>query len=517
MDGKQPQAFACRGEWVAARGGVDEMRREFPSAPVHDFGSATIVPGFNDAHQHPTIRAEQSLHLDLSPERVRSSAEVREALRRRASEVEPGGWVIAHRYDDYRSNGGAELTRQELDEACPEHPVLVVHVTLHAGVVNTRALELGGITEGSGPPPGGEFGRDAAGRLTGVLHDQALYDLAFPTFTRRSTVVPQPSTQDRVDAFRAFARQLHAAGITSVGDALVGPGEADVLRRLERDGDLTLRVNALVAYEHFDHFRSCGGVAGPLDRLRIGGVKAFADGAANGGTCLVDEPIEGTDSHGLARVSPAELREIVRDVHESGWRIGVHANGDRAIRRVLDAVEEVQGSGPPRGHRIEHCTIVDDEIIARMRRQGMIAVPFASYVAAHGDKLRGYYGSARAERMFAHRALLDAGVVVAGSSDFPCGPYEPLLALHSCATRRGPDGELFGPSQRITASEALALYTTGSARASGEGATKGVLAPGYLADFVVLDDDPLATDPELLSSIPVRETWVGGERVWSAE
>lgn len=517
LDGDQPQAFACRGELIAARGGIDEMRREFPSAPVHDFGRATVVPGFNDAHQHPTIRAEQSLHLDLSPERIRSAADVREVLRRRAAEVAPGGWVIGHRYDDYRSNGGAELTRAELDEACPDHPALVVHVTLHAGVANTRALELGGIAEENHPPPGGDFGRDAAGRLTGVLHDQALYDLAFPTFTRRPTVVPQPSLQDRVEAFRAFARQLHAAGITSVGDALVGPGDWDVLRQLERGGDLTLRVNALVAYEHFDHFRSSGGAAGPLDRLRIGGVKAFADGAVNGGTCLVDEPIEGTDSHGLARVSAAELREIVRDVHESGWRIGVHANGDRAIRRVLDAVEEVQGSGPPRGHRIEHCTIIDDEILARMRRRGMTAVPFANYVAAHGDKLRRWYGSSREERMFAHRALLDAGVAVAGSSDFPCGPYEPLLAMQSCVTRRAPDGELFGPSQRITAAEALALYTTGSARASGEEGTKGVLAPGYLADFAVLDEDPLATDPELLSRIPVLETWVGGECVWSAE
>lgn len=225
MDGKQPQAFACRGEWIVARGGVDELHREFPSAPVHDFGGATVVPGFNDAHQHPTLRAEQSLHVDLSPEQVRSPAEVREALRRRAAELAPGEWVIGQRYDDYRSNGGTELTRDQLDEACPQHPVLVVHITMHAGVVNGRALELGGISEQDEPPPGGAFGRDPAGRLTGVLHDQALYDLAFPTFTRRATAVPQPSLQDRVGAFRAFARELHAAGITSVGDALVGPGE----------------------------------------------------------------------------------------------------------------------------------------------------------------------------------------------------------------------------------------------------------------------------------------------------
>ncbi|GAA3567520.1 amidohydrolase [Amycolatopsis ultiminotia] len=516
MDGTEPPALAIRGEWITALGDPGDLRREFPAAEVHDFGAATVVPGFNDAHQHPSICAAQSLQVELSPARIRSTADLAEALRDRAARTAPGDWIIGCGYDPFRSNGGRDLTRADLDAACAEHPVLVVHVTLHAGVVNTRGLERAGLADASTPPPGGQLGRDAAGRLDGVVHDQALYDLAFPAFTPRPTVIKEPGTTELAAAFARHVRDLHAAGLTSVGDALVGPAEWRVLRRLEQEDRLTLRVNALAAYDHFDHFRADPGAATPQSRLRLGGVKTFADGAVNGGTCLVEEPIEGTDSHGLARVTAAELTEIVRHVHHAGWRICVHANGDRAIRRVLDAVDHAQAEYPRRDprHRIEHCSIIDDRILTRMRHHGMVAVPFANYAAAHGDKLTRYYGTRRVERMFAHRALLDAGVAVAGSSDHPCGPGEPLFALQSCVTRRAPDGALFGASQRITVQEALALYTTGSAYASGEETTKGRLAPGYLADFTVLAGDPFATDAEELARVPVRETWVGGQRVW---
>jgi predicted amidohydrolase YtcJ len=146
---------------------------------------------------------------------------------------------------------------------------------------------------------------------------------------------------------------------------------------------------------------------------------------------------------------------------------------------------------------------------------GMIGVPFGSYVHYHGGNLLKWYGAARAERMFAHRSFLDLGVGVAGSSDYPCGPFEPLLAVQSCVTRRGSDGASIGPSQRITPLEALALYTTGGAFASGEQDRKGRIAPGFLADFVVLGTDPTTTPHDEIGAIPVRATYVGGRRVWA--
>ncbi|HEX9888512.1 MAG TPA: amidohydrolase family protein, partial [Nitriliruptorales bacterium] len=164
--------------------------------------------------------------------------------------------------------------------------------------------------------------------------------------------------------------------------------------------------------------------------------------------------------------------------------------------------------------RIEHCTIVTPQIVDRIARLGAVPVPFGSYVSYHGDKLLDWYGPERLERMFANRWMLDAGITVAGSSDFPCGPYEPLVALQSCVTRRSEGGELLGGSQRIGPVEALELYTTGAAWSAGQEGVLGRLEPGMLADFVALDADPTDVDPDLLGSVAVISTWVAGTQVW---
>ncbi len=281
-----------------------------------------------------------------------------------------------------------------------------------------------------------------------------------------------------------------------------------------------MRVNMLLHYEHYDllakhEFRTGAGD----ERLRLGGIKSFVDGAIGGRTCLMEEPFEGTsDDFGMQTVDDATLSDVVRRAHLDGNRVCVHANGDRAIRKLLGFLEAAnrEKDRPHIHHRIEHCSIVDDAILERMRALGAIAAPFGSYVHYHGGKLLEWYGPRRIERMFAHRSFLDHGVAVAGSSDYPCGPYQPLLALQSCVTRTGYDGVPLGVSQRITPEEALALYTVNAAYASDEHESKGRIAPGFLADFVVLGDDPLTADPSTLGAIDVRATYVGGVQVWSA-
>lgn len=519
LAGNHPEALACRGEWIVGSGTVTELHDRFPDAAVHDFGAATVIPGFNDAHQHPTIAAEQSLQVDLSPALISDTGGLQSALGARAADTTASEWLVGFGYDPFRSNGGVELTCDDLDQVSGEHPILVVHVSLHTGVLNSLGLQLARLHAVTDTPSGGELGTFADGRLNGVLHDQALYDVAFPAFSRRAPVVPPASAHDLERSFRRFVTQLHAAGITSVGDALIDPRWWQLLEKLDATEGLDIRINALAAYEHFDYFRGLPDLAVPPEsRLRLGGVKTFADGAVSGGTCLVEEPVIGGHPHGLERVPPSRLNEIVQEVHDAGWRVCVHANGDRAIRHALDAIEQALRRRPrsdPR-HRLEHASIVNPGLIRRMRDLRIVAVPFANYALAHGDKLRGYYGPQRAEWMFAHRTMLDAAIPVAGSSDYPCGPFEPLFAIQSCVLRQDVTGAPFGISQRITAPEALALYTTGSAYASTDEHTKGRLAPGYLADFVVLADNPLAVQPAALRHIPVLQTWIGGACVWSA-
>ena len=515
-------AFAVQGDRVVGTGSAEDLQQVFPAAAEIDLGDRVVVPGFNDAHQHLAIMTDNVLAVDVSREAVSSTAEIKGRVREQAENIPPGTWIRAIWYDPTELADGRELTRWDLDEAAPANPVMVVQVSGHWGVLNSLALEAAGYHELSDPPDGGEFGRDAAGRLTGVVYEQALQDLAYPAMSHRERVIPPHTREDQLAGLRRAQDQLHAAGITSVCDALVGPDAFDLYQDAMEQGLLSLRVGMLVAAEHWDHIAALGLRSGfGSDRLRVAGVKVVSDGAIGGRTCWVSEPFEGTEDHGMSTIDDDELREIVRAVHESGSVVAVHANGDRAIRRVLDAIAEaVEPTSATRSlrHRIEHCTIVTEDILDDLVALGVVAVPFSTYVAYHGNKLLAWYGSERLERMFPHRSFLDRGIPVAGSSDYPCGPFEPLLGMQSCVTRRSlADGRLLGGSQRVSPYEALRVYTVGSAYAEGLEGVKGRLAPGYLADFAVLEDDPLAVDPERLSTIAVSATYVGGELVYAKD
>lgn len=519
-DGSDVRAVAVSDGRVAAVGRPEDLASRYPGATRTNFGDSVIVPGLNDAHMHLVQAAEDVLHLDVSYRAVGSIAEIKQKVRDQVAALPAGSWVRGSRYDDGKSAEARILSREDLDDAAPEHPVLVIHVAGHWGVANSAALHAGGIDETTVDPPGGAYGRDAAGRLNGMLYEQALFDFAYPQVSHTgTTVAPQSTLEDKLVGLQRAQSMFHAAGLTSIGDALVGPDDVDLLVEARRRGLLSMRVSMLITAEHYDEMRRLAASGSFADeQLRIAGIKSFVDGAIGGRTCLVEEPFEGTDDHGIQTRSEEQLLDTVRRAQEDGVRVGVHANGDRAIRMLLDVYEQAERERPRPDlrHRIEHCTIVTEDIVRRIERLGAIAVPFGSYVDYHGSKLLDWYGSKRLERMFAHRWFWDAGVCVAGSSDFLCGPYEPLLGLQSCVTRQGFDGPVMGENQRLSAREALACYTVNSARAAGEEAYKGRLEPGYLADFVVLGDDPLTAAPETLGSLPVEATYVGGNKVWSA-
>jgi len=228
-------------------------------------------------------------------------------------------------------------------------------------------------------------------------------------------------------------------------------------------------------------------------------------------------PFEGTDDYGIATMSQEEIYSAVEDAVSSGFRIGIHANGDVTIDRVLNAYERAlrNWQGPNPRFRIEHCSLVNDDLIRRIKSTGTIPTPFYTYAHYHGNKWLDY-GKKRMEWMFAHRSFLDAGIPVAPASDYTPGPYEPLMAIQSMVTRKDSKGRVWGPSQRITAQEALKICTVNGAYASFEEHEKGSLTPGKLADFVMLDADPLKADPDSLKDITVLGTWLGGKQTYDA-
>jgi predicted amidohydrolase YtcJ len=512
----EPEALAATGETITATGTLAELRDRFPAAEVVDFGDSTIVPGLNDAHIHLALTAGDALHLDLSHEAVGAVPALLDTIAAEAGAASAGDWIKGSRYDDEKTG---VVLRDDLDRVSPEVPVLVNHVAGHWGVVNSAGLRWLGIEESTPDPDGGRYDRYSDGRLNGKLVERALMNVVMPATARGDRFIPGDTVGDLQRGAAKTIAKWNAAGLTSICDALISPQDIGILSAVREAGDLGLRVGMLLSIDHYDKAAELGVGSGFGDnRLRLTGVKAFLDGAIGGRTCLLSEPFTDPNYQGVQTTSTDELRANIERVHTDGNRVGVHANGDAAIRLVLDAYEDVSRRIPRPGlrHRIEHCSLIDDEILARMKDLGTIAIPFAGYPGYHGGALNSWYGEKRMERMFAHRSFLDAGITVAGSSDYPCGPFQPLFGLQSLITRTGvDDGVTVGASQRVSAAEALSIFTLGSAEASGEESYKGRLVPGYLADFTVLGDNPVAIDPHGIADIDVRATFVGGEEVYS--
>jgi predicted amidohydrolase YtcJ len=271
----------------------------------------------------------------------------------------------------------------------------------------------------------------------------------------------------------------------------------------------------LIPYEYLPHLQALNLKAGfGNEWLKIGGIKIIADGAIAGRTAYLSEPYVGTQEKGiLVAESEEALHESIRRGHEAGFQVCVHANGDRAIEMTLDGFAKALHALPRKDHRhrLEHCTVVNQEILRRIKKLKLLVLPFGSYIHHHGEKMIPYYGPERVEMMFAHRSFLDYGIPVSGSSDSPCGPYEPLLAIQSCVTRKSAAGEVLGAKQRITVDEAIDLYTRAAAYASFEEDLKGSIEPGKLADLVVLGQDPRRVTPDEIKDISVEMTMVGGE------
>jgi predicted amidohydrolase YtcJ len=476
----------------------------------------TVTPGFIDSHQHLSQYGTDLLQVDCSPKRCKTLADIQKAVLRETRQKPPGEWVRGVGYDDAKTQPGAVLTRWDLDEVAPDHPVLIQQISGHWGVVNSKALEVGGIREDSRDPKGGAYGRDPAmGRLNGILYEQAEFAFVFEGTTGQTPIIPPFSLKDRIKGLRLAGNRYLASGITSVHDALVSALTMETYQEVRKRGDLQLRAYMLISIEYLPMLRALNLRTGFGDEwLRIGGVKILADGGIAGRTAYLSEPYVGSEDRGILAVESEEvLHDSIRQGHQAGFQVCVHANGDRVIEMALDGFEKALEEFPRKDHRhrLEHCTVVNPKILRRIKRLKLLVTPFGSYIHHHGEKMIPYYGAKRVEMMFAHRSFLDYGIAVSGASDSPCGPYEPLLAIQSCVTRKSAAGELLAARQRITAEEAIRLYTMASAYASFEENIKGSITPGKLADAVVLGADPRKVDSDEIKDIPVEMTIVGGE------
>jgi predicted amidohydrolase YtcJ len=516
-DGGNPRAGRLAifgGRVVAVGDGVDGL----DAGRVVDLGGAVVVPGFHDAHAH-TVHVGLSMHeLDLSSPPLAGLDDLYAAVAARAARLPPGSWLVGWGYDQNKLGG--HPTRSGLDRVAGDHLVWLKHVSGHMSVANGRLLEQ--IGPAARPvPDGGAVDLDEQGEPTGLLKERA-QDLV------RDLVRPYPAEALAGAIGRAHQRYL-ALGITSVCDAGIGGDSAVELAayQLAREsGRLRARTTVMASADllHPVAGHPADGISLGLDLgmrtglgdewLRIGPVKVFADGSLIGRTCFMREPFaDQPGNRGFLQAGEDQLRQVITAAHRAGWQVATHAIGDAAVDLVLDVYADMLSRWPraDHRHRIEHCGVSTDAAVRRIAELHVIPVPQGHFVGAIGDGMAAALGPARSRQAYRLRTFLDAGVVLPGSSDQPVAEGAPLAGIYDMVNRRTGSGAPFGADEAVTAEQALRAYTLGSAFATGTERDRGTLAPGKLADFAVLSDDPTAIDPARIRDISVLAAAVGGE------
>jgi predicted amidohydrolase YtcJ len=522
MDPARPRARS-----VAVTGGrvvaVDASPAELPAREVIDLRGATLLPGFHDAHNHMASYGLSLTEVDLHPPGVGSLDDVYAAVARRARNTADGGWITGAGYDQNKL--GAHPDRDGLDRAAPGRRVWVRHTSGHMCVVSSAVLADLGLADQAVDVPGGMVVTDAAGRPTGLLQERAqglVGQLVHP--------YPVPVITEAID--RAGARYL-AEGITSVTEAGIGGGwvgyspvELAAYQAARDTGRLAVRVELMIASDalhplgaHPDDGLELGldlGIRTGFgdDWLRIGAMKIFTDGSLVGLTAAMhDDFSSAPGNRGYFQGDADELTATIIAAHRSGWQVAAHAIGDRAIDLALDAYAQAQERYPRADarHRIEHFGVSTPGQVARAARLGVLPVPQGRFASELGDGMLAAVGPGRAGGLYRQRTLLEAGLVLPGSSDRPVVAGAPLLGISDMVNRRTSSGAEFNPGEAITAEQALRAYTSGSAYASHAEHRKGTIAPGRLADFVVLSDDPTQVPPEAIADLQVLATFTGGE------
>lgn len=498
-----------------------------PETKTIDLKGRSVIPGLNDSHCHLSIAQGLRRAMGaIDAEGARSIAEILAKIAEQTKRTPKGEWINVVNVDESKLAEKRLSQKAELDTVAPDHPVMVIPVArisswgAHFSAVNSKAFETAGVTKDTPDPDGGRFDKDpVTGELTGWVHERASRVL------QPRTGGKGPTLEHCIEGIRWMAGQYVVSGLTCAYDGDVR--EPDMMRafqELANKGELPLRMRLEVWWELLPQLASLGIVQGfGSDMLKIGGIKIKCDGGIIVRTAAVTEPyMHRPDYYGVLTITREELRRVIMDGYQKGYRFSVHADGDSAINLCLDVLEEAQKTYPrqdPR-NRVLHCSIVNPAIIARIKRLGIVPSIFGPWLYYYGKwmgELLPAFGAERLERMFAARSLLDAGIKVSAHSDHLNVPYQPLMGIHALVNRKSADGQPIGMSQKISVMEAIKLYTINAAYHTFEEGELGSIEPGKFADIVVLGKDILTVPTESIIDIPIDMTIVGGKVVYQRE
>ena len=488
-----------------------------PDTSVIDLAGRALLPGFIDSHMHLGMTGQNAaVIIDCNSNKVTSISQIQQKIREAAAKAPKGAWIKATGYEQSKLKEGRHPTRDELDEAAPDNPVQLTRCCLHMGVYNTLALKAGGVTGPEMFAPG-EVVVDENGRMTGLLKETAC------TYMWDKVIYTK---DEYIRSFKAANDILLSYGVTSMHDgSFYGEETIGLYQDACRNGIIKVRMYNLLyhAYgkkktiEWVNDFISTG-IHGGLgdDHFRLGHVKILIDGSTSGPSCATSQPYSHDPAlKGIQLYTQEEADDIIIKAHNAGFNVSAHAVGDVAVDVILTAIERAMAQNPrPCRHRIEHCGIINENLLSRIKKAGIVPVPNPGFFNENAEIYVKYYGD-RVNWMFPLRSYLDNGITAALGSDSPVIEADPMIGLYGALTRADKcSGIVAGKDQRIGIMDAIRMYTYNGAYASLEEKIKGSIEPGKLADLVILSENILDTPVEELKSLKADMTVIDGQIVY---
>ncbi len=506
MNSKQPKAKAIaikNDKFVAV--GTDKQILAYAGKNTKkiDLKGKTVVPGFIDAHVHGASLGRVLSQINLRS--VKSIREIQRKVKQKAEKTAESDWIIGRGWDQDKLAERRYPSRFDLDQAAPRHPVFLLRVCGHLGVVNSKAMRLAEITKHTKPPKGGRIDKDPeTGEPNGVLRENALNLVA--------NVLPRSGEEELTSICLLACQKMVEEGITTAHWIISSSSEFRVLQKLNSSNMLPMRIYALIPVDLLDNLIKLGLSTGfGSDKIRVGSVKILADGSLGARTAALKQPYnDASETEGMMLYSQNQLEKYVKKAHEANLQLAIHTIGDKTVEMVLKILEKELREVPKENHRhrLEHVSVLNPRLIKRMRKIGIVTSVQPHFVVSDFwvvDRL----GKARARWTYAFKSLLKEGIIAMGSSDAPVEPVSPILGVFAAGARKT------FPQEQLTVDEALRLYTVNAAYGSFEEDVKGSIEKSKLADLVVLSQDPYKTAPQHIKNIKVDMTVIGGNIVYT--
>lgn len=511
------EAFAIKnGRFLAVGSNTDIRNLIRQGTPTWDAGGASIVPGFIDTHNHANGAVLLYEVLVGNPFEVEfvTVDSIIQKLRARAAQTPPGYWVEGYFFDDTKVKDGRQLTIHDLDQVSKDHPVAVHHRGGHTSFYNSKAFEIADVNRGTPNPAGGTFDKDATGALNGRVTDGG--KRFFNQAGKRGSFsgAPADPLSREVAGVAHISKMFARYGVTTVHHE---GGSLAAMQKVRASGDLKHRISYEAAGKELDAMIAAGLQSGfGDDWIRLGATSEHTvDGSFSERTMALSVYYPNTNYKGNVTTTQEDLNAWIEKVHRGGIQVNCHANGDVAIDMYLTAFERAKKLSPRPDARpkITHCTLINDDLVHRMKAVNAVPALFTTYAYYNSDKFS-FYGEDLMKRCMAFRTLLDAGIYVAAGSDFAPGPFDPRMAIQGMVTRTGWDGKTWGANQKISLDEAIRVNTLHGAYNAHEENSKGSITSGKLADYVVLAQDPYSIPVDKIKDIKIVRTVVGGKTVY---